>query len=68
MSSSSISSLTKFSPHPNSVAKRRASTTVTTLSNLHIGGNPYCSIELESIVIVCAIGSGSQIPLASIKI
>ena len=37
-------------------------------SNLQIVGNPYCAASSANAVIVCAIGNGSQIPLASINI
>ena len=67
MSSSSISSFSNSSPHPNSSLNLNASTTETTLSSLHILGNPYCSVDSCNTVIVCAIGIGSQIPLASIS-
>ena len=66
ISSSSISSFTRFSPHPNSSAILATSTTDTILSSLAIFA--LLSYEPSNIVIDWAIGIGSQIPLASIKI
>ena len=67
MSSSSMFSLTRSSPQPNSFESLKQSTTETTLSSLHMLGRLYSSLASATNVIDWTIGIGSQMPDASIK-